>query len=246
MPIDVFSDGDLVFDVGANVGDKATQFLARGARVVCFEPQPACAETLRSRFAGESRVTVVQKGLADQAGTLTLSICDNDTLSTFSEQWKHGRHARNRWARSAEVDVITLDAAIAEYGRPRYCKIDVEGFEIRVLRGLTQPVDVLSFEFAKEFMENARTAVSYLNGIGMNEFSVALGENDFFSVDGWVDGHLLVDAISRQEQPLLWGDLYARRTMRATPGHTARATAPRSDAGRATPSTGRGTAGCGR
>lgn len=212
MPIDVFSYGDLVFDVGANVGNKAAQFLARGARVVCFEPQPACVERLRSRFAGDNNVTIVQKGLADQAGTLNLSICDDDTLSTFSDQWKRGRHAANRWSRSVQVDVITLDDAIAEHGRPRYCKIDVEGFEISVLRGLTQAVDVLSFEFAKEFMENAATAVSYLSGIGMNEFTVAFGENDFFSVDDWVDGHLLVDAINRHEHPLLWGDLYARKT----------------------------------
>lgn len=215
-PIDVFSNGDLVFDVGANIGKKAAQFLARGARVVCFEPQPDCIERLRMLFGGDSRVTIVPKGLADQAGQLTLSICEDDTLSTFSEQWKHGRHAPNRWSRSATVEVTTLDSAIAEYGRPRYCKIDVEGFEMSVLRGLTQAVDVLSFEFTKEFIGNAATAVSYLNGIGMSEFTVALGENDFFSVDGWVDGHLLVDAISRHDHPLLWGDLYARRPMRVT------------------------------
>ncbi|MFM7035722.1 MAG: FkbM family methyltransferase [Planctomycetia bacterium] len=216
MPIDVFSNGDLVFDVGANIGNKAAQFLARGARVVCFEPQPACVERLRVRFGGDPRVTIVPKGLADQAGRLTLSICDVDTLSTFSEQWKRGRHASNRWSDSAQVDVITLDSAIADYGRPRYCKIDVEGFEMNVLRGLTQSVDVLSFEFTKEFIENAAAAVSYLNGIGMNEFTVALGENDFFSVDGWVDGHLLVDAIGRHEHRLLWGDLYARSPVRVS------------------------------
>jgi len=92
-----------------------------------------------------------------------------------------------------------------------------------VLRGLTQPVDVLSFEFAKEFMENAATAVSYLNGIGMNEFTVAFGENDFFSVDGWLNGHLLVDAISRHEEQWLWGDLYARSPMRTTAQKSLRA-----------------------
>jgi len=86
MPIDVFSDGDLVFDVGANIGNKAAQFLAKGARVICFEPQPACVERLRGRFGSDSRVAIVPKGLADQAGKLTLSICDDDTLSTFSEQ----------------------------------------------------------------------------------------------------------------------------------------------------------------
>ncbi|MFM8635698.1 MAG: hypothetical protein ACKOEX_12970, partial [Planctomycetia bacterium] len=67
MPIDVFSYGDLVFDVGANVGNKAAQFLARGARVVWFEPPPAGGVRLRSRFGGAHNVTIVLKGRAVRA-----------------------------------------------------------------------------------------------------------------------------------------------------------------------------------
>lgn len=53
MPISmqsIFRPGDTIFDVGAHVGDKAVMFLASGARVVCFEPQPECANVLRDKY----------------------------------------------------------------------------------------------------------------------------------------------------------------------------------------------------
>ena len=43
-----------------------------------------------------------------------------------------------RWDRAVEVEVTTLDDLIAVHGAPAFCKIDVEGFEVDVLAGLTQ------------------------------------------------------------------------------------------------------------
>jgi 16S rRNA A1518/A1519 N6-dimethyltransferase RsmA/KsgA/DIM1 with predicted DNA glycosylase/AP lyase activity len=55
----LIAPGDLCFDVGANIGDYTDTFLALGARVIAVEPQPSCADELRSRFAGNDRVTVL-------------------------------------------------------------------------------------------------------------------------------------------------------------------------------------------
>lgn len=43
--------GDLVFDVGANVGNRTKIFLRLGARVVAFEPQASCARVLQRALA---------------------------------------------------------------------------------------------------------------------------------------------------------------------------------------------------
>ena len=43
--------------------------------------------------------------------------------------------------------MTTLDTLVAEYGEPAFCKIDVEGFEVEALKGLSRPLRALSFEY---------------------------------------------------------------------------------------------------
>src|SRR6476620_1541006 len=52
--------GDLVFDIGAHVGDRTACFRRLGARVVAVEPQPDCAALLRSEFGADGQVEVVE------------------------------------------------------------------------------------------------------------------------------------------------------------------------------------------
>src|SRR5438552_9026072 len=82
-----FKPGDLVYDIGANVGDKTKVYLAMGAHVIAVEPQPQCCKILHDKF-NNHNVTIVQKGLASQPGKLTLFIASNyDKVSTFSYEW---------------------------------------------------------------------------------------------------------------------------------------------------------------
>lgn len=200
----------LVFDVGANVGDKAAAFAAGGARVICFEPLPDCADALRHRFADTPAVRVVQMAMGPEAGRQTLSICsDATTISTFSEAWKQGRFKDYRWDRTVEVEVGTLDAAIAAHGRPDYCKIDVEGFERSVLAGLTQPVPVVSFEFCREGLDETRACVEHLTGLGYRYFNVGFGECPTFRHGAWIGADALLAELAAHPHDLVWGDVYA-------------------------------------
>lgn len=64
--------GDVVFDVGANTGDKAAALLARGVKMVCVEPQPACVAVLNSRFHGNPNISIVPKGLGSRPGIMPM------------------------------------------------------------------------------------------------------------------------------------------------------------------------------
>ncbi len=208
---DLIVPGDLVFDVGANIGDQAAAFIARGARVICFEPQPDCVARLRERFTGEPRVTVVSAGLAAQAGEMELSICSAaNTISTFSADWQHGRFASYQWDRRLRVPVITLDEAIARHGHPRYVKIDVEGFELEVLRGLSSRVPLLSFEFTIELIEQMLECTRHLTKLGFLEFNAKLGTADTYMCDQWVSAGELFSRVQSWSDTNLWGDVYAR------------------------------------
>ncbi len=202
--------GDLVFDVGANVGRKAGIFADVGAKVVCIEPQPDCVKTLRSQFKDNPMVVIVPKGLAEKPGMLDLSICSEaNTISTFDQRWKTGRFANYKWDRVISVPVTTLDELIATHGMPQYCKVDVEGFEFSVLKGLSRPAPLLSFEFTREFIENARDCVAYLRGIGFAKFNFTLGESSRFVSGDWLDGEALFHEIGRITDADMWGDIYA-------------------------------------
>src|SRR5690242_2338269 len=142
--------GDLVFDVGAHVGDRVGAFRRLGARVVAVEPQPALALTLSAIYGRDRQVTIERKAVGRAAGEITLKVnVDNPTVTTASDAFVEAADGAagwegQRWGKSIMVPMTTLDALIAAHGRPAFVKIDVEGFEAEALAGLTQPVKALS------------------------------------------------------------------------------------------------------
>lgn len=213
--------GDLVFDVGAHKGLKTDLYLSLGAHVIDVEPQPDCIEHLRNKYADNDRVIIEPIGLASRPGNLEFSICsDASTISTFSTEWQtDGRFSQHGyvWDKKIIVAVNTLDHLIAKYGLPHFCKIDVENFELEVLKGLTQPIPYLSFEFSIETLHNTQQCVEYLMKLGYRSFNFATGLHYVLMLPEWVNGNILLDeircaAVYRNDDSwgLLMGDIYAR------------------------------------
>ncbi len=144
--------GDLVFDVGAHVGDRIASFRRLGARVVAVEPQPALVKVLKLIYGRASDVTIEAVAVGGNSGTAELMINpDNPTVSTASRGFISAARGApgwetQRWTKTAQVPMTTLDALIARHGVPAFIKIDVEGFEAEALAGLSQPIKALSFE----------------------------------------------------------------------------------------------------
>lgn len=208
---DWIGEGDVVFDVGAHIGSKTDIYLTNGARVVCFEPHPGCAKLLREKYQDNGKVTVVGKGLADKAGQRQLLMCSSaSTISTFSQEWQTGRFADYSWDKTMPVEVTTLDEMIKIYGRPKFCKIDVEGFEFEVLKGLSQLIPYLSFEFTIEFLENAKRCLDHLERLGYRHFNLALDGSCELVLPEWVSSEKLFGHIQHLNHELLWGDIYVK------------------------------------
>ena len=209
--------GDLCFDVGAHVGNRTEVFLKLKAKVVCVEPQDECIKILQKRFRNKN-VVLVNKGLAAKDGELKLSICERaNTISTMSEKWKlavksSGRFSSYKWTKSRMVPVTTLDALIKKYGLPVFCKIDVEGFESSVLTGLSQPIPYLSFEFTREFFDDAKPCINHLLSLGYVRFNCSLGESTQMLFRTWVTSKELCQKLDKMmiDDNFLWGDIYAR------------------------------------
>lgn len=205
--------GQLVFDVGAHEGNKADLFLQAGAKVVCFEPQKDLAAKLRQRFANRKDITVVERGLADKEGVLTLYISSEETMvSTLSSDWKEGVFSNYKYDKEIQIQTTTLDKMIAQHGLPDYAKIDVEGFEINVLSGLSQAVPLLSIEWSSKSLDLTEKCIRHLESLGYRQFNVAFGETFKFGFDTWATGDQLMTHLRKPEEELLWGwgDIYAK------------------------------------
>jgi FkbM family methyltransferase len=207
--------GDLVFDVGAHVGDRVAAFRRLGARVVAVEPQPALVATLRLLFGRDPNVTIEAVALGRKPGSVTLKLnLDNPTVSTASEAFIRAADGAagwvgQTWTRDIDVPMTTLDQLIVRHGVPVFAKIDVEGFEAETLAGLTQPLAALSFEFTTIQRAVAAECLARCCALGARRFNAALGESQSFVHADWVSaaeiGRWLADLAAEANS----GDIYA-------------------------------------
>jgi FkbM family methyltransferase len=198
--------GDLVFDVGANYGLKTEVFAALGARVVACEPQPECCDEIRARCPG---VQVEQQAVGSAIGTATLYLDAHRTGSSLRRGWESTNEGV-----TLVTPVTTLDALIQAYGVPRFCKIDVEGFEREVFAGLHQSVPALSFEFHARELAAAIECLEGLRRLGSFAANFTAAEAATWYRSAWADEVAIIDWLREgtTDRRYAWGDVFVRFT----------------------------------
>nr|WP_163504048.1 FkbM family methyltransferase [Halomonas socia] len=219
--------GDLAFDIGAHLGDRTAAFQALGAGVVALEPQPGLFRWL-VRLMGERRGLVLMPlaaGSEEGEAEIAISVA-NPSVSTLAGHWRERIGRDNpgfrqvRWERRVTVKVTTLDALIARFGVPRFIKVDVEGFEAKVLAGLSQPVEALSVEFVAGALDVAEACVARLEALGDYRFNAIQGERRDFIWGEWRSPAQIRAWLADGADGLASGDLYARRQPSPISGET--------------------------
>lgn len=206
--------GDLVFDIGAHVGDRVASFRRLGGRVVAVEPQRAMVRALRLLYGRDKDVMIEAVAVGREPGRVRMLInSDNPTVSTASSAFVAAANGApgwesQRWGEAAEVEVTTLDALIEKHGVPAFIKLDVEGFEAEALGGLTQAVCALSFEFTTIQTDVALACIERCAALGYARFNAALGESQAM-VGEWVGTQEIAAWLTALPQAANSGDIYA-------------------------------------
>ncbi|MES2626778.1 MAG: FkbM family methyltransferase [Pseudomonadota bacterium] len=206
--------GALCFDIGAHVGNRLRVWSGLGARMVAVEPQPRLMLWLRRLYGSHSRVTLLEEAIGAAPGSATLYISSRTpTVTSMSPEWisavqRDSSFRQVAWDKSVTVPVTTLDALIATYGVPAFCKIDVEGFELEVLRGLSKPINALSFEYISAAMAVANGCIERLEQLGRYEFNYSPGERHELQLPFWLSAAEMKVVLANFKDGS--GDVYAR------------------------------------
>jgi FkbM family methyltransferase len=207
---------DLCFDIGAHLGDRSKVWLELGAKVVGVEPQPKFSNYLADKFKNNLSYFNEQIGLGSEKGKATLHISNMfPTLSTLADhEWRHqidnATALTINYDSSIEINVTTLDELVKKYGNPRFIKIDVEGYEAEVIKGLTQKVESLSFEFLSFNLDALDQSIELLQRLGYTTFNWSYGETFKFAMANWSDAQTLKMHIQNFKNGTFGGDVYCK------------------------------------
>lgn len=199
----------IVFDIGANVGDKSAIFCKYSTLVVAVEPDKTNNNLLHKRFFLEPKVKVVHAAVSNKQGKeLFYENSPGSPANTLSSKWKgilENPHA-NRFSKaltfpaSYEVDTTTLDSLIQAHGIPYYIKIDVEGYENLVLESLSKPVSIISFEVNfPDFIDETLQCVQYLTRLSSNTKFNAMDDRYEFFWTEHKDSQFILDWLAKTE-----------------------------------------------
>lgn len=206
-----YREGDLIFDVGANQGSKTEVFLRLGARVLAIEPDESNQRVLQEKFLKHrftpKAVQIVGKALGERCAVETMWIDEpGSAKNTLSQKWvetlKDDRERfghRLNFKQRSQVETTTLENLLSAYGQPIFVKIDVEGFELNVLRGLRRPIQFLSFEVnLPEFRSEGLQCVEQLRNLShCSKFNYTADCRRGLALDEWVSAAEFSQVLAR-------------------------------------------------
>jgi len=134
------SRGDTFWDIGAHVGLYSlfvSKIVGPEGSVFAFEPSPDVFLLLRSNTQDKNNIQTFQYGIGSTEGTASFAAQGISSMGSFVEEVTEISRHHHPTEQIHKVLVTTrkIDALLNELRNPSLIKIDVEGFELEVLKG---------------------------------------------------------------------------------------------------------------
>lgn len=217
--------GDLCFDIGSHLGNRASVLAGLGCMVVAVEPHPYLAGYLKKKFSNNDRVIVEDVGLSDRDGEAQLYCSPgNLTVSSLNSDWMESLQSLRphdiRFTEQYKIKTITINELIRHHGLPKYCKIDIEGRDVAVLKTLRHAIPIISFEHLPHLYEETVEAIDILLGLGAYRFNFFPRETHRFKFKRPVGERELLRALREISTRKRSCDVYAFRQVSVSPPPT--------------------------
>lgn len=172
---------NLIFDIGANQGLFSDRCISvfPSTKIILIEPNPFLVSKLKEKYNNIENITILNNLVSENSEELIdFYISNADTISTASKDWiTSSRFSKNySWNKVLKILSINLDTLIKNYGIPNLIKIDVEGYEYEVIKGLSIKANEICFEWAEEQYEKINKTCDYLMSLGYTEFGYIEGD----------------------------------------------------------------------
>ena len=204
----------LVFDIGCFYGEWIEANFREDTLFVGFDGNLAACEIAREKFKDKDNVKILNVLISDEIGSADFYITEGVGGSTASLKWiEDSRHINTVYNNPIKVETTTLDILINVFGIPDYIKIDVEGYELKVIKGLTKKVGMIAYEWAEEFKDETIVAAYHLNGLGYEEFNWISGDDYLHIPQKWMRFNNFINIMKKELDPDRkqgWGMIYTR------------------------------------
>jgi FkbM family methyltransferase len=141
----ILRPGDIFYDVGSNIGFFsliAARLVGPTGRVIAIEPVPGNAAVIgrNMRRNGFTQVQVLEIALGAEPGIAELHVTRHPGGATLSTTEIPPDATGKIWVTVKTMDELTLTEKL---GNPRLIKVDVEGTELEVMKGMTRTLSEL-------------------------------------------------------------------------------------------------------
>ena len=180
----------LAFDIGANRGDWTSAALDNNYDVIALEPAPRVFAKLVENFIYNPRVTPLRFAVSgSDYERIEFYEADEDGLSSLNQDWltKESMPYAGKPFRTISATTITIDSLALRYGEPDLIKIDVEGAEWSVFKGLSRKMGTIAFEWTLATIADHQLQLEYLQYGGYKKVAPQFIEHHCQEPEMWFD-----------------------------------------------------------